>query len=191
MRAARCTPSLAQTGRSSSYMHSTYAARCHPRPQLLSSPRHKHASTAQAAVRLTCHRTFARTPQIAKNITLAGVGSVTLLDDAPASSHAGRSFLVTVPAPEGARCARASTALGSVFGRGEAARLPWPACIRYFVPCATVKRLRERQWRSCVQRVLVALSHPACSSLPTRRAAPRRLTPLSAVLRPPQRRCRR
>jgi hypothetical protein len=48
------------------------------------------------------------TPQVAKNITLAGVGSVTLLDDAPATDHEGRSFLVTSPAAAGVSCAAAA-----------------------------------------------------------------------------------
>ncbi|KAI8463493.1 MAG: SUMO-activating enzyme 1B [Monoraphidium minutum] len=46
--------------------------------------------------------------EVAKNITLAGVGSVTLLDDAPASDHEGSSFLITSPAPEGLSCAEAA-----------------------------------------------------------------------------------
>lgn len=48
--------------------------------------------------------------EVAKNITLAGVGSVTLVGDAPASAHAGRSFLVPCapPPPEGATCAEAA-----------------------------------------------------------------------------------
>jgi hypothetical protein len=34
-------------------------------------------------------------PQVAKNITLAGVGHVTLLDATPAAQLAGHNFLVT------------------------------------------------------------------------------------------------
>jgi hypothetical protein len=39
--------------------------------------------------------------QISKNITLAGVGHVTLLDDSPASELTGTNFLITEAGAEG------------------------------------------------------------------------------------------
>jgi hypothetical protein len=39
--------------------------------------------------------------QISKNITLAGVGHVTLLDDSPAADLVGSNFLITAAGAEG------------------------------------------------------------------------------------------
>jgi hypothetical protein len=39
--------------------------------------------------------------QISKNITLAGVGHVTLLDDSPAAELIGTNFLITETGAEG------------------------------------------------------------------------------------------
>jgi hypothetical protein len=48
-----------------------------------------------------CPRVCSACVQIAKNITLAGVGHVTLLDDAPAADLLGTNFLITESTEEG------------------------------------------------------------------------------------------
>ncbi|KAF8057117.1 SAE1A [Scenedesmus sp. PABB004] len=75
--------------------------------------------------------------EVAKNITLAGVGQVSLLDDTPAAEHVGRNFLVPAAAPAGQTAAeaaagvlgamnplvRVAAAPGSVDGGAAAAAL--------------------------------------------------------------------
>ena len=44
--------------------------------------------------------------QVAKNVTLAGVGSVTLMDDTPCSDAARANFLIPADAEAAQRCTR-------------------------------------------------------------------------------------
>jgi hypothetical protein len=51
-------------------------------------------------VKLRLHSLFLSLLQVAKNITLAGVGHVTIMDATPAAQLAGHNFLIT-PASAG------------------------------------------------------------------------------------------
>ena len=72
-----------------------------------------------------------RLAQVAKNIVLAGVGNVSIMDDTPCKQYSSPSFLITTDAAESEqRCGTAAggSSIASLHASQQALMTTWPPC---------------------------------------------------------------